>query len=108
MADDLLSLWNRVEEKNILKELTDKIGALQFDAFAVAPSHTEPFNSLVRNAIKERFSDKLNLSEFFQKAETFRAISITSEMSDEELQDNINLNESSDEMLKELIHFISG
>lgn len=98
MADDLLSLWNRVEGKNILKELADNVSALEFDAFAVAPSHTEPFNRHLRNEMRERFSDKIDLSEFFQKAETFKAITITNEMTDDELQDNIYLSESSDDM----------
>lgn len=98
MAGDLLTLWNRVEGRTILKELTNKVSALEFDAFAVAPSHTEPFNRQLRNAMKERFSNKSDLSEFFQKAETFKAITVTNEMADEELQDNIHLIESNDDM----------
>lgn len=98
MADDLLLRWNRVEGKKILKELADKVSALEFEAFAVAPSHTEPFNSQIRNQLKESFSDKIDLSGFFQKAETFKAITITNEMTDEELQDHIHLVESSDDM----------
>jgi hypothetical protein len=98
IAEDLLNLWNRVEKTNVLREFQDKIEKLDFTAYAVAPSNTEPFNKQIREMLKVQFSDRVDLSDFFIKNPTFKAIKSTVQLQDEELKSKIYINDSLNQM----------
>lgn len=98
MAEDLLKLWNRVEKINVLREFQVEIEKLDFTAYAVAPSNTEPFNKQIREMLNRQFSNRIDLSDYFIKNPVFKAIESTVQLQDEELESKIYINDSLNQM----------
>lgn len=95
-ASDALDLWNGMGRK-VLSELCNKIRELNFGGsfhFAVAPSHTEPFNTHIKAFILKEFPQSINLTSIFTKDQNFKALGINQKLKENDLIKKIWINEA--------------
>lgn len=98
VLDDILVVW-RADRPKVLQNLVDQV-AKHFDRkstflFAVAPSQTTFFVDDMKSAIRQVFPNSIDKSECFSKNENFQALTISRQLSEEDLRNNFQFDSTS-------------